>query len=118
MIRRKEECTIEYREHMMDGEGTIKLTSLISGDKELNDKGLLCKRPKGNTYLISDDRWALEFYYAHKDDTPEALVHAVLTNTQMWDQDLTKVEGLEAAVVNGLKMIREKGAKAAFASCL
>ncbi len=86
--------------------------------QELNDKGLLCKRPKGNTYLISDDRWALEFYYAHKNDTPEALVHAVLTNTQMWDQDLTKVEGLEAAVVNGLKMIREKGAKAAFASCL
>ncbi len=86
--------------------------------QELNDKGLLCKRPKGNTYLISDDRWALEFYYAHKDDTPEALVHAVLTNTQMWDQDLTKVPGLEAAVVNGLKMIREKGAKAAFASCL
>ncbi len=86
--------------------------------QELNDKGLLCKRPKGNTYLISDDRWALEFYYAHKDDTPEALVHAVLTNTQMWDQDLTKVPSLEAAVVNGLKMIREKGAKAAFASCL
>ena len=86
--------------------------------QELNDKGLLCKRPKGNTYLISDDHWALEFYYAHKDDTPEALVHAVLTNTQMWDQDLTKVPGLEAAVVNGLKMIREKGAKAAFASCL
>jgi len=41
MIRRKEECTVEYREHMMDGEGTIKLTSLISGDKELNDKGRL-----------------------------------------------------------------------------
>ncbi len=86
--------------------------------QELSDKGLVCKRPKGNTYMISDDRWALEFFFAHKDDTPEALVHAVLTNEQMWDQDLTKVPGLEAAVVNGLKLIREKGAKEAFASCL
>ena len=86
--------------------------------QELSDKGLVCKRPKGNTYLISDDRWALEFYYAHKDDTPEALVHAVLTNEQMWDQDLTKVPGLEDAVVKGFRMIREKGAKEAFASCL
>ena len=86
--------------------------------QELNDKGLLCKRPKGNTYLISDDRWALEFFFAHRDDAPEALVHAVLTNEQMWDQDLTKVPGLEDAVVKGLKLIREKGAKEAFASCL
>ena len=84
----------------------------------LEDRGLVCRRPKGNEYVISDDRWALQFYYDHRDDSIEALVHAVLTNTQMWDQDLTKVEGLEATVVNGLKMIREKGAKAAFASCL
>ena len=39
---------------------------------------------------------ALDFYYAHKDDTAAQLVNAVLTNTQMWDQDLTKIEGLEA----------------------
>ncbi len=25
----------------------------------------------------------------------EDLVHAVLTNEKMWDQDLTKIEGLE-----------------------
>ena len=34
----------------------------------LTDKGLVCKRPAGNEYTVSDDRWVLEFYNAHKDD--------------------------------------------------
>ncbi len=84
----------------------------------LTDAGLVCKRPAGNEYTISDDRWALEFYYAHKDDSEEDLVKAVLTNKQMWDQDLTEIAGLEAAVVADLKKIRTEGAKAAYASCL
>ena len=29
----------------------------------LTDAGLVCKRPAGNEYTVSDDRWALEFYY-------------------------------------------------------
>ena len=86
--------------------------------QKLTDAGLVCKRPAGNTYTVSDDRWALEFYYAHKDDSAEALVKAVLTNQQMWDQDLTQIAGLEEAVVADLKMIREQGAKEAYASCL
>ena len=86
--------------------------------QERTDKGLVCKRPKGDTYTCSDDGWALDFYYAHKDDSVEDLVHAVMTNEQMWGQDLTKVPGFEAAVVAGLKLIREQGAKAAYASCL
>ena len=72
----------------------------------------------GNTYKIQDDAWALDFYYAHKDDTAAQLVNAVLTNTQMWDQDLTKIEGLEAAVLADLEMIRTQGAEAAYKSCL
>jgi len=86
--------------------------------QELNDKGLVCKRPKGNSYTCSDDRWALEFYWEHKGDSPEDLVHAVMTNEQMWGRDLTKIAGFEAATVANLKLIREKGAKAAYASCL
>ena len=86
--------------------------------QELTDKGLVCRRPKGNTYTVSDDRWALEFYWDHKDDSPEDLVHAVLTNQQMWDQDLTQIAGLEQAVVADLKLIRTQGAEAAYASCL
>ncbi len=86
--------------------------------QELNERGLVCRRPKGNTYVCSDDRWALEFYYAHKDDTVEKLVHDVMTNEQMWGQDLTRIPGFEAATVKNLKMIREEGALAAYASCL
>ena len=86
--------------------------------QELTDKGLVCRRPKGNTYTCSDDRWALEFYWAHKDDSDADLVHAVLTNEQMWDQDLTAIDGLEAAVLADLGKIRTDGAEAAFASCL
>ena len=86
--------------------------------QELTDEGLVCRGPKGNTYTISDDRWVLEFYYDHKDDDAKALTHAVMTNEQMWGQDLTKIPGLEEATVANLKMIREKGAKEAYASCL
>ena len=41
MIRRADECKVEYREHMRDGDGTVKLTSFISGPEELYDKGRL-----------------------------------------------------------------------------
>lgn len=44
MIRRANECEVEYREHMRDGDGTVKLTSLISGPEELNNKGRLFSR--------------------------------------------------------------------------
>ena len=84
----------------------------------LIDKGLVCKRPAGNEYVVSDDRWVLEFYEAHKNDDIPTLVHAVMTNEQMWGQDLTAVEGFEEATVKNLTMIREQGAKAAYASCL
>ncbi len=86
--------------------------------QELNDKGLVCRRDKGNDYVCSDDRWALEFYYEHRNDSAEELVHAVMTNEQMWGQDLTAIEGFEAATVANLKKIRSEGALAAYASCL
>ena len=86
--------------------------------QELNDKGLVCRRPKGNTYTVSDDRWVLEFYFTHRNDSVEDLVHAVMTNEQMWGQDLTRIEGFEAATVANLKKIRTEGALAAYAGCL
>ena len=86
--------------------------------QELTDKGLVCKRAKGNEYTVSDDRWVLEFYNEHKDDDIPTLVHAVMTNEQMWGQDLTKVAGFEEATVKNLTLIREQGAMAAYKSCL
>ena len=84
----------------------------------LTDKGLVCRRPKGNEYVVSDDRWVLEFYDAHKGDDEAALVHAVMTNTDMWGQDLTQVPGFEAEVVRILKRIRQKGALEAYKETL
>ena len=94
------------------------ITFFSNDIQELNDKGLVCRRPKGNSYTCSDDRWALEFYYEHRNDSPEELVRAVMTNERMWGRDLTQVVGFEDAVVSGLKLIREQGAKAAYAACL
>ena len=84
----------------------------------LTDAGLVCRRPKGNDYTCSDDRWALEFYYEHKDDSAADLVHAVMTNERMWGQDLTQVPGFEQAVAACLEKVRAEGALAAFAACL
>lgn len=86
--------------------------------QELNDKGLVCKRSKGNTYTVSDDRWVLEFFYEHRNDDADSLVHAVMTNVKMWDMNLADIAGFEDAVVNALKKIRTDGAEAAFKSCL
>ena len=41
MIRKAEECKMEYREHMRDGDGTVEITNFIQGNSELNDKGRL-----------------------------------------------------------------------------
>ncbi len=41
MIRRAQECNVEHREHMRDGDGTVLITNLIEGPAELNDKGRL-----------------------------------------------------------------------------
>ena len=86
--------------------------------QELTDAGLICRRPAGNEYTVSDDRWVLEFYYEHRDAAASELVHEVLTNKKMWDKELTGIEGLEIAVTEDLEKIRREGAKAAYAGCL
>ncbi|MBS6194674.1 MAG: tagaturonate reductase [Clostridiales bacterium] len=80
--------------------------------------GLICRRAKGNEYRIQDDAWVLDFYYDHRADDEETLVHSVLSDVRFWERDLTKIAGLECAVAEGLKKIRREGALAAYASCL
>ncbi len=82
------------------------------------EKGLVCRRPKGDSYTVMDDDWVLDFYYQHRNDSPEALVHHVMTNTQMWGQDLTEIAGFEAATVENLKKLRTAGAIEAYRQCL
>lgn len=84
----------------------------------LTERGLVCRRPKGNEYTVSDDRWVLEFYYSRRGVSDETLVHDVMTNEKMWGQDLTLVPGFEQAAAENLRRIRTEGARAAFAACL
>lgn len=86
--------------------------------QERTADGLLCKRPKGNSYKVQDDAWVLDFYYTHREDSEDELVQAVLSNEKMWGQDLTKIEGLKEQTVKNLVNIKENGAEAAYASCL
>ena len=79
---------------------------------------LVAKRPAGNEYKIQDDDWVLDFYWEHRDADAKTLVHDVLSDEKMWDQDLTKVPGLEAKVLEDLNLIREKGAEAAYAAAV
>lgn len=44
MVRKAEECKVEYREHMRGGDGTVELTCLIAGSAELCEKGRLFSR--------------------------------------------------------------------------
>ena len=101
---------------------TMSLAAYIAfystGIKERAADGLICVRPKGNEYKVQDDAWVLDFYYEHKDADDAALVKAVLSNEKMWDQDLTKIEGLYDTVLADLTLIRKEGAEAAYKSVL
>ncbi len=86
--------------------------------QELTDAGLVCRRPKGNTYTVSDDRFVLEFYYDHRNDDAKTLTHAVMTDERMWGMDLTTIPGFEAAAAEKLELIRKEGALKAYACAL
>lgn len=89
-----------------------------NGVQVLTEEGLVCTRPGGGSYVCLDDRWVLEFYWRHRDDSAEELTHAAMSNLEMWDRDLTEIPGFEKAAASGLRLIREKGAITAYASCL
>ncbi len=61
-------------------------------------------------YAIQDDRFILEFYYAHREDDSRAIAEAVLSNTEFWEEDLTTYDGLVEAVADDLQVIEEQGA--------
>lgn len=84
---------------------------------ELTEAGLTASRGK-NEYTVSDDRAVLEFYAAHKDDDIDTYAKAVCSNVDFWDEDLTEIEGFEAAVAGFLKDIEEKGAYEVMKACL
>ncbi len=76
--------------------------------REQGSASLIGKRG-GESYEIKDDQFVLDFFYAHRDDSDEALAKAVIENEKFWGEDLKKLAGFEEAVVKDLALIREKG---------
>ena len=77
--------------------------------RRLEDQGLIGER-NGTAYTIQDDRAVLEFYYNHRNDGNAGLVHAALSNEDFWGLDLSRIAGLEQAVVEYLDRIDREGA--------
>lgn len=75
----------------------------------LTDAGLIGKR-NGIEYTIMDDRNVLEFFYAHRQDSTEELVQAVMSNLDFWGQDLTQISQFKSTVVEYLNEIKTNGA--------
>ena len=66
----------------------------------------------GNDYTIKDDPKVLDFFYEHRMDSADALVHAVCSRADFWGEDLLALPGFEKAVCQDLSRIWECGAYA------
>ena len=86
--------------------------------KERTADAILARRPAGDDYQIQDDDWVLDFYWEHRKDNAATLTAAVLGNEKMWEQNLNAVPGLTEQVSRDLELIREQGAREAYASVL
>ncbi|MBR0218102.1 MAG: tagaturonate reductase [Clostridia bacterium] len=88
------------------------LTALIlfyAGIKK-NEAGEYEGLRNGKPYTVKDDAHVLEFFSGLDCDMPsEELVHAVLSNTKLWGEDLTAVGDLECVVEAQLSAVRDYG---------
>ncbi len=64
-------------------------------------------------YQVRDDEKVLDFYASHKTTKLDDLVHLVMSDKNLWGQDLTEIEGFELAVIENLNEINKKGVKPA-----
>ena len=67
---------------------------------------------------VRDDEWVLDFYREHANDDAKAFAHAVVNNERMWDGELARLPGFEAAVAADLERIDAVGMYEAFKACL
>lgn len=72
----------------------------------------------GKPYAVKDDKWVLDFYYAHRDDGPRDIARAVVGNTDMWGEELKALPGFEEAVAACLERIEAAGMYGAMKECL
>ncbi len=80
--------------------------------KERGDGCLVGHRGE-DIYQVRDDAWVLDFYYEHRNDSAEEIVHAVVSNERMWGSELRELPGFEEAVLADLLRIEAAGAQEA-----
>lgn len=67
---------------------------------------------QGEKIMLNDSPEVIAFFQqAWKNDDPAAVTGAVLTNTDCWGQDLTRIEGLHELVTKHLRQLLTKGAE-------
>ena len=71
-----------------------------------------------NEPLIKDEPAVHEFYAKHKTDTLSDFVHAVLSNTNFWGEDLSQIPGFEEQVISYLNDIESIGTYEVMRRCL
>lgn len=93
---------------------TFSLAALMAfyTGSEIRDKALIGHRD-GVEYNIMDDADVLEFFAANSGRDADDYVHAVLSNTAFWGEDLSKISGVEEAVASYMKDIRALGMRKA-----
>lgn len=85
--------------------------------KERGD-GCLVGYREGEPYQVKDDDWVMDFYYAHKDDDPRQLFHAMVHNRSMWGDALLSLPGFEEAALAAFLRIESAGMAQAMKECL
>lgn len=79
--------------------------------KEIRQDSLYAIISDNISYVISDDKKVLEFYYAHRKDTSRDLAYAVCRNIDFWDEDLTKIPGFADETALILELIEAEGVR-------
>ena len=62
MVKRRDDCKVEYREKMRDGNGIVKITNFISDPQEMNRKGRMFSR-------ITLNKGCSIGFHVHENDT-------------------------------------------------
>ncbi len=78
---------------------------------KLQDGKLICHRGQ-EAYQLQDDMAVLQIFDALAGANAQILTHTILQNTAIWGEDLSALQGFEAAVVHALEAIEKHGVKA------
>lgn len=85
----------EVPKHMVAGFGAY----IRFMRSEKNELGEYVGNSGGKQYIITDDKASILYDKWKAGNTPEAVVHSILSDASLWNTDLSKLPGFEAAVL-------------------